>query len=124
MPLLAVADVAGGEWPRWVRIAAGWFVSKAAKQPSIKVELLMDMAEVMKGHDHMTSEDVVSGLNEMADRPWASWKHGKPITQIQVSRMVKGFEIKPQNIRIGDKVLKGYYEKDVRSGSDQVCTRH
>src|SRR5205823_3283121 len=81
--------------------------------PSIKVELLMDMAEIMKGQDRMTSEDVVNALNQMADRPWGTWKRAKPITQVQVSRLVKGFDIKPTSVRIGDKTPKGYYTQEV-----------
>src|SRR5882724_740524 len=49
----------------------------------------------------------------MPDRPWATWKRGKPITQIQVSRMLRGFDIKPENMRVGDKVPKGYHTYDI-----------
>jgi hypothetical protein len=112
LPLLAVADVAGGEWPKWVRIAAEWFRSKVADAPSIKVELLSDMVAVMEGQDRMTSEDIVKALGEMADRPWSDFRHGKPINQVQVAKMLRGFEIKPQNIWIG-KPLKGYYTADI-----------
>jgi hypothetical protein len=114
MPLLAVADLAGGRWPDWVRIAARRFVAKAADSASVKVELLMDMAEVMNGQDRVTSEDLVNALNQMADRPWPTWnKSGKPITQIQVSRMVKGFDVKPTKYRTGDKTVRGYHKAEV-----------
>jgi len=114
MPLLSIADVAGGEWPRWVRIAAAVFAARNIDPPSIKVELLKDIWEVMGERDQMTSEDLVKALGDMADRPWPTWKYGKPITQIQVSRLLKGFGIRPQNIRIGDKVPKGYYAQRLR----------
>jgi putative DNA primase/helicase len=113
MPLLAIADLAGGKWPDWVRIAARQFVAKAAEPTSIKVELLIDMSEAMNTQDRIASEDLVKALNDMSDRPWPTWKRGKPITQIQVSRMIKDFEIKPMNIRNGDKVVKGYYRDDI-----------
>ena len=113
MPLLAVADTAGGEWPKWVRIAAGWFVAKAADAPSIKVELVLDLVAVMDGEEKMTSEDIVKALGDIADRPWADWKRGKPINQVQVARMLRAFGIKSQNLRIGGKVVKGYYTADI-----------
>jgi hypothetical protein len=114
MPLLAIGDLAGERWPNWIRIAARRFIAKAADSPSIKVELLTDMVSVMGEQDRMSSEDLVKALNDMADRPWPAWgRNPKPITQVQVSRMVKGFDIKPQNIRIGDKVPKGYYTGEV-----------
>ena len=74
------------------------------------------MVEVMNGQDKMSSEDLVKGLNEMADRPWATWKHGKPINQIQAARMVRGFDIKPTKIWFSDKekALQGYYTQEVK----------
>ena len=120
MPLLAVADTAGGEWPKWVRIAAGWFVAKAADAPSIKVELVLDLVAVMDGEEKMTSEDIVKALGDIADRPWADWKRGKPINQVQVARMLRAFGIKSQNLRIGGKVVKGYYTADIVAA--QVAT--
>lgn len=122
MGLLAVADTAGGEWPKWVRIAAGWFVAKAADAPSIKVELLNDMAALMDGEEKMTSEDIVKALGEMADRPWSDWKRGKPINQVQVARMLKGFGIKSQNIWINGKVPKGYYTADILAAQNRYSS--
>jgi hypothetical protein len=122
MPLLAVADIAGGEWPRWARIAAGSFVAKAAESPSIKVELLTDIITVMDGEDRMASEDIIKALGDMADRPWSDWKRGKPINQVQVARIMKAFGIKSQNIRFKDKVSKGYYSNDIVAAQNRYVT--
>lgn len=113
MPLLAVADLAGDQWPTCARIAANWFAAKAADSPSIKVELLVDMAEVMEGQDRMFSEDIVKALTDMADRPWPTFSRGKPITQVQIGRMVRGFGIKSKNVRIKDKQAKGYEAAEI-----------
>ena len=114
MPLLSIADLAGERWPDWVRLAARRFVAKAADSPSIKVELLIDMVSVMGEQDRMASEDLVKALNDMADRPWPTWgKSGKPITQIQVSRMLRGFDIKPTKYRAGAATLRGYYTQEI-----------
>lgn len=120
LPLLAVADVAGSKWPHWTRIAAGFFATKATDSPSIKVELLIDMTAVMAGKDSMFSEDVVKALANMSDRPWSEWKHGKSITQVQLSRLLKGFGIKPGTIRIDSDTAKGYYTADVVT----ACNRY
>jgi putative DNA primase/helicase len=122
MPLLAVADIAGGQWPKWVRIAAGWFVAKAADSPSIKVELLTDMVAIMAGADRMFSEDIIKALGDMADRPWAAFgRRGKPISQIQVARMMSGFGIKSQQMRIGDRNAKGYNENEIVSAQSRYA---
>ena len=70
----------------------------------------------------MTSEDIVKALGDMADRPWPTWKRGKPITQRQVARMLKGFDIKPQNIKIDGKVPKGYYKYDLVAARDRYAS--
>jgi putative DNA primase/helicase len=49
----------------------------------------------------------------MDDRPWPTFSRGKPITQVQVGRMIRGFGIKSKNIRIKDKQAKGYEAADV-----------
>lgn len=122
MPLLAVADTAGGPWPRWVRIAARRFLAKAADSPSIKVELLTDMVSVMGEQDRVASEDVVKALNDMADRPWPTWgKSGKPISQIQVSRMLRGFDIKPTKYRVGAGTVRGYYTHEVVAAQNRYA---
>src|SRR5262245_28640648 len=72
MPLLSVADVAGGEWPRWARIAASQFVAKAT-EPTIKVELLGDAVAAIGENDRISSEALVDALNAMSDRPWSTF---------------------------------------------------
>lgn len=113
LPLLSAADVAGGEWPRWARIAASQFVAKATDSTSIKVELLMDAVQVISDDDRISSEDLIVGLNAMADRPWPTFYRGKPMTQLQLSRILKAFEIRSSNIRIGDRVVKGYHAAEL-----------
>lgn len=121
-PLLSVADVAGGRWPEWARIAASRFVVKASDTTSIRVELLADAAEAMKDRDRISSEQLIAGLNDMADRPWPTFSHGKPITQIAVSRILKNFEIKPSNIRFQDGVAKGYHKSDLVAALSRYVT--
>ena len=51
LPLLAIADTAGGNWPLWVRIAARCFAAKNVELPSIKVELSKDIREAIGDQD-------------------------------------------------------------------------
>ena len=95
--------------------------AKAADAPSIKVELLNDMAALMDGERKMTSEDVVKALGDMADRPWSDWKRGKPINQVQLARILKAFGIKSGTIWIGDKMPKGYYVADILAAQNRYA---
>ncbi len=73
--LLAVADAAGGDWPRRARCAAVTLVTAAkAAVPSIGVRLLADLLAVFSEHgdaDYLFTEDILSSLVAMDDAPWA-----------------------------------------------------
>jgi len=48
-------------------------------------------------------------LVEIEGRPWAEWGRGeKPISQNQVARLLRHFEIYTRDIREGITVAKGY----------------
>src|SRR5262249_37638345 len=123
MPLLTVADAAGGDWPRRARIGANHLAANVMDSASIKVELLADIVEVMGDNDRMSSETIVEGLNGMADRPWPTFGRGKPITQVQVARMLRGFEIKSRTIRLDDdKTLKGYHRAELVAAASRYIS--
>jgi Protein of unknown function (DUF3631) len=113
-PLLAIADQAGGCWPKAVRKAAlAIFGSSAAADQNIGVQLLADIKGVFdeKGADRIFSEDLVTALAKIETSPWAEWKNGKPMTVIQLARQLKPFKAYPANVRIEDAQKKGY-ERD------------
>lgn len=49
----------------------------------------------------------------MEERPWAEWKQGRPLTPQSISRLLRPFEIRPRNTKMGGHVLKAYYKVDV-----------
>ena len=117
IPLIAIADVAGGEWPKLAREAAVRLCGEPITEPK-GVELLQDIKVIFDGDpesdsdggcERISSEDLVNDLNNKEGSPWADYNHGKGITKNQVARMLKGFEIpSPKQLRFGDKTLKGY----------------
>ena len=108
--LLAVADEAGGEWPERARKAAEQAHIAGAGDDASWLELLLgDIRTIRKGKTEMPSADLVKALVALEGRPWAEMgKTGKPLTQNKLARMLKPLGIAPQNIRVGDKVAKGY----------------
>jgi len=116
LPLFAIADSAGGEWPKLARDAA----KKLSGEPddeSKAVELLKDLhmmfagdpeSESDAGCELISSADLVGKLNEKDGRPWADYNRGNGVTSNQVARMLKGFGIYPRVIRIGNKTPRGY----------------
>ena len=75
-----------------------------------------------RGIDRVSSNELVASLSEMEHRPWADYKHGKPITQFQVGRLLAQFGISPVNLRIGGQVRKGYQREDFLDAFDRYLS--
>jgi putative DNA primase/helicase len=110
-PLLAIAELAGCDWPEAARQAARALngASEADSQ-SIRVELLADIRQVFAKLkvDRIFSATLVTELVSDEEGRWASYgEAGRPIKARQVARLLSDFGIRPQALR-GEKVLKGY----------------
>lgn len=117
MPLVSIAEVLGGTWPERTRKAATELSGQAATDnESIKVELLSDIHGVYQdnGRDRLSSVDLCSLLVLLEERPWATWKHGKPMTPVQLSRLLKPFGVSSRTVRFeGQGLSKGYLLEDL-----------
>ncbi len=112
-PLLAIADVTGGDWPKRAREAAK-VLTAGDDGESAGVLFLRDLQALFKerGIDRIPSAELVEALIEMEERPWPEWKKGKPITTRQVARLLNPFGIVPEVFRIGDTTHRGYNKAD------------
>jgi putative DNA primase/helicase len=78
-PLLAIADLAGGEWPDLARKAALALSGAVdAQDDNIRVQLLSDIRTVFKGVARMSSEDLTTVLVALGERPWSEYRRSKP----------------------------------------------
>jgi hypothetical protein len=114
-PLLAIADVAGGEWPTIARTAALIFCADAAREDDdVKVSLLSDIRRVFEENERrqLFSETICEALAAFEGRPWGEWKQGKPITKNALARLLKSFDVSSGSIRIGSDTGKGYRVAD------------
>jgi len=110
-PLLSIAHFAGGGWPDLARSAALSLVGVEKEAVSVNVELLADIKTVFEslGVEHLPTENLIDGLCENQERPWATWNKGDPISPRQLSKKLSGFEISPKVIRLSEnKTLRGY----------------
>jgi putative DNA primase/helicase len=111
-PMLAIAEAAGGNWPKLAHEAAlALSESMQSEDDSLRTVLLEDIQNIFESESplpRMRSQDLVDALNEMKDRPWPELNKGKPITQNKLARLLKPFGIKPTTIRFPDKTQKGY----------------
>jgi len=113
-PLLAIADLAGGEWPRLGREAA-LGLSRAASDDSARIQLLSDIRDIFKECDktELASGELITSLIVMEDRPWPEWKKGDPLTKTQLARLLKPFGVRPDQLWIdadGKKTKKRGYK--------------
>ena len=110
LPLLAIADLAKGNWPKTAREAA---VSLSGGEPDddvYSIQLLSAIRDYYNENetDRVTSETLEKHLHEIEDSPWAEYRNGRPISKTGISRLLKPFGVKPKTIRRDTRTAKGY----------------
>jgi hypothetical protein len=103
-PLLAIADLAGGDWPGRARRAAVALMGGAEDTDPV-IELLTDINDIIVNDDISTdmipTKDLLEKLVAREDRPWATWRRDKPITAHGLARLLGPLGIHPDRRRIG-----------------------
>ena len=98
-PLIAIADQAGGAWPKTARETALLLSGREDDMPP-PVQLLADIRRVFAEHrtGRLSSEDLAKGVNRSPPKVLA--------------HQLKPFGIRPAVIRMGDKTPRGYRLSD------------
>ena len=109
IPLFAIADYCAGEWPKRARDAAIALSALSDEaEDSDLVDLLQELKVLFENRDRITSADLAEYLGSQSEKRWADWRHGKPITQREIAKLLQPLKIKPGSIRIGAETAKGY----------------
>jgi putative DNA primase/helicase len=113
-PLIAIADLAGGEWPARARQIAQEL--GGCKEQTAGIMLLEDIMLIFtdRAVDRLPSVEMAEGLSKMEDRPWPEWHQGRPITPRQIAKLLEPFGVTPGTIRTGSTTAKGYKLDDFR----------
>ena len=110
-PLLAIADLAGGDWPSRAREAATALSGRVSvDDDTVSIRLLQDVRQVFTDAT-IGSADLVQRLVGLEDRPWADGAGGRPITQARVARLLRPFGIHPLKLRFGERTANGYTQR-------------
>ena len=117
VPLLAIADSAGGEWPQNAREALlAVFSTHLTNEETAGIGsiLLADIRDIfaMVGQDFLASQTICKFLAEKEGRPWPDYDRGRPLNPNHLARLLAPFEIRPTNKRTDKGVLKGYWKSD------------
>lgn len=113
-PLLAIADLAGGEWPQLARAAARSLSGSDAGDDEPALMLLMDCRAVFEQlrcdlDGSISSAKLVEYLRALPDRPWADWgMTGRPISAHSIARLLKKYHITPGLIGPVSRRERGY----------------
>jgi putative DNA primase/helicase len=111
-PLIAIADAAGGDWPRKARDAAKAFAGDRPEDDQTGIELLRDIAKFLEedqGVGPIPSKDLIANLVAIEESRWSAYgKRGDAITPQQLARLLKPFGVAPRSVRIGEVTAKGY----------------
>jgi hypothetical protein len=107
-PLLAIADLAGGDWPRRGRVAAVALVAASREaEPSLGVRLLADLRTIFTDGGFMTTGQILAALHRMEESPWGDI-NGKPLDARGLANRLRQYGLKPEMTRVDQSVLRGY----------------
>jgi putative DNA primase/helicase len=122
-PLLAIADLAGGEWPEKARDAMVE-IEAGKEDDSARVMLLQDIQTVFVecGHESLWTQSLVNALVAREDRPWAEGKRGKPLSGVSLARLLKPLGIRPEQFKEEGKKGRGYRRKTFSDAFDRYVT--
>lgn len=111
--LLAVADAAGGDWPKRGRVAAVALVADVGvTDTSLGVRLLRDLHGIFGDLDAMSTEAILAALVELDEAPWADLR-GKPMDARGLATRLGKYGVKSKTVRIGTSTPKGYTYADL-----------
>ncbi len=113
LPLLAVADLAGGKWPSLARAGASCFVGEEARKstPSLPIQLLNDIQRYFGEAQHMSTVDLLRLLHSDDEAPWGD-VGGRKLDARKLATMLRPFNICSVSVRLGDATPKGYRRAD------------
>jgi putative DNA primase/helicase len=105
--LLAIADLASGDWPKRAR-AAALRLTRDHNEPSYGKLLLAALRKLVKQHGQILASEQIPNLLVADDEEvWGNYR-GHPINKFEVAALLKPFGIRPSLIWRGKKPIRGY----------------
>jgi hypothetical protein len=129
-PLIAIADLAAGEWPERARTAATAMTqaeSQQEEESTASVRLLADLREVFDqaGADALYTTTILERLHQVDDAPWADW-YGHPLTTRDLAKLLRPYQTGSKNVReygTGEP-RKGYTRTDLHEPWSRYLPLH
>ncbi|MDL4772915.1 DUF3631 domain-containing protein [Actinomadura xylanilytica] len=106
-PLVALADLAGGDWPARARTACRVLTASADEDTTVGVRLLADLRTVFGDADALHGATLLDGLHKLDEAPWADW-YGRPLNARDLAKMLKPYGISSTKVKVSGQALQGY----------------
>jgi hypothetical protein len=125
-PLLAIADMAGGDWPAKARKAAIELSAPNDDSDQTYGALLLEAIKAAIGTaDRITSADLLDWINGDEDLPFGAWRDGKGLDGRTLNKLLRPYGVKSRTIDLpdqGHKKLKGYLREQLSEAWDRWLT--
>lgn len=125
-PLWRIAAALGEPWPD--RLAAAYATQAMAEDEDAEpagVMMLRDIAELFASckADRITTSEIVGDLIVMEERPWAEWRHGKPINAQSVAKHMKPFSVKAKVLKLNGSSARVYLRSEVEAAAARYASQ-
>ncbi|OKH90423.1 DUF3631 domain-containing protein [Streptomyces uncialis] len=125
-PLVIVADLSGGSWPRRARTACARMVAaeeRAEEENPSGAKILADIRRIFhaKGDpESLSTDDLLFALNGDAEAPWAEWGRNG-LTPRGLGALLRDYTIASGNVRVGEIQRKGYTRNKFADAWRRYC---
>jgi Protein of unknown function (DUF3631) len=130
-PLLAIADLAGGDWPERARSALVKLCSEIDEDQSLGAKLLSAIRDAFNDSetDKLSTQQLLETLvAEETDAPWAAWwehdlkNNNTRGPAAKLARLLKPYGIRARGIRLADRTTpRGYLRQDFEEAWGRYC---
>jgi hypothetical protein len=127
--LLAIAELAQGDWPARAREAARVLSAggDGADEESQAEQLLSDIRDVFTSAqvNVIRSSDLLAGLNALDERPWGTRRRGEGLDVRGLAQLLRPFRIKTKTIRVSGyaDTQRGYHVDQFADAFDRYLAR-
>ncbi|MGW7165298.1 DUF3631 domain-containing protein [Streptomyces sp. NPDC054884] len=126
-PLIIVADLAAGSWPRRAREACAGMVAaevEAEEDQPGEARILADIRRVFVAQreiDSLSTDELLHQLRQNVESPWAEWGRSG-LSARELAAMLRRYDIKPGNVRLADGTQrKGYMRNKFLDAWRRYC---
>ena len=117
--LIAIADLAGGDWPARARKAATTLSGDGDGADSTLGErLLADLRDVFGDADVMRTETILAALHKISEAPWGDY-YGHPLSPRDLAKLLRPYGVRSTDVKIDGAAWKGYRREHLHDPWDR-----